>query len=150
MIDFELVVLGPPVHEGEVFFVDLLPLHEEGKMAGSVPRFGDQGETAGLSVEAVDDGNLAAIRDFEGEQAAEVIPHRGRAARFARMHQEMRRLVDDEELGRFIDEVDNPAGFQAAEVSRRRVRTANFAGGKSASHDPGHLLLVWASSREAS
>ena len=47
---------------------------------------GDEGDTAGLAVETVDDGNLAAVGELEGEEVFQSVPECGWAAGHLGVH----------------------------------------------------------------
>src|SRR3954468_9460514 len=90
--------IRPTPDEGEIFLRDLLPLHEQTKPPGRRGILRDQDQAAGFTIEPIDDGNLAAIRDLKGEQLLQFAPERARVRRFRGMNEEKRRLVDDDEV----------------------------------------------------
>lgn len=88
----------PAPDDREIFFSDPLFLHEQAKTArgGSVLR--DQHQAAGLTIEPVDDGNLSAVRDLKSEELFQFAPERAGRAWLGRMHEQERRLFDDDEI----------------------------------------------------
>lgn len=105
-VDGEVVFGGPAPDEGEVFFLDAGALHEHAEMAGGRFGFGDKGEAAGFAIEAVDDGDLAAIGQFEREEVAEEMPEGGDVGGFTGVDLEERGFVDDDPVGGLGDDFE--------------------------------------------
>jgi hypothetical protein len=106
LIDFEVIDLRPTLDDGGIKFLDLLPGHEPTEFAGSLCVLGDQHESAGFTVEPVDERDLASVLDFEGEQIAELQPECTRTVRFRRVHEEVWGLVHDQEVGFFVNDLE--------------------------------------------
>ena len=104
-VDGKLIGGGPARNEGEVLLRDAATLHESAKMAGRRLRFCNQDEAAGLAVEAIDDRDLAAVGDLEGEEVAQEMPQGGGIRGLAGMDLEERGLVDDDPLAGLGDDV---------------------------------------------
>lgn len=95
------------VHDAEVGFFDVARGHGGGEKTGGGGVFGDENQPAGFAVEPVDDGNLAAIGDFKGEELSETVPQGERVVGTGRgggMNEEMRRFIDDDPIGRFVED----------------------------------------------
>ena len=103
-VDCELIGARPALHKRQVLLRDAPPLHEHAEMPGGSLRLRDEDETAGLAVEPVDDGNLAAVCEFERKQVAEQMPHGGGIRGLAGMDLKERRLVHDDPLGGLRDD----------------------------------------------
>ena len=67
-VDGESILRGPAPDEREVFLRDPATLHEHAEMPRGGVRFRDEHQAAGLAVEAIDDRDLAAVRELEGQQ----------------------------------------------------------------------------------
>ena len=78
--------------------------HRDAEGAGGGGMFGDEGDAAGLAVEAVDDGNLAAVGEFEGEEVFEPVPEGGRSARHLGVDLEGGRFVHDHVILGFLED----------------------------------------------
>ena len=61
------VPLRPAMHDGEIFLLDEPAFHCEAEAPCGRGVFRDQNKTARLAIEPVDDRNLPAIDEFEGE-----------------------------------------------------------------------------------
>lgn len=85
-------------------FGDLPPLHGETELAGGAGVFGDEHSAAGLAVESIDDGNLAAIGDFVGEKAAQAVPEGFHAAGGAGVDFEWGGFVHNDVVFRLIED----------------------------------------------
>jgi hypothetical protein len=105
-VDGEVVRGGPAPDEGEVLFLDAGALHEHAEVAGGGLGFGDEGEAAGFAIEAVDDGDLAAVGELEGEEVTEEMPEGGGVGGFAGVNLEEGGLVDDDPVGGLGDDVE--------------------------------------------
>ena len=66
--------LRPAVHDGEIFLLDMTTLHREAEASRGRGIFRDQDKAAGLAIEPVDDRNLPAVDQLEGEQLAQARP----------------------------------------------------------------------------
>ena len=73
-IDYCRLPFRPAPNNGEIFFVNALLLHQQPESPGGRGRFGDEHEPAGFAVQPVDDRDLSAVCDFEGQQFAELFP----------------------------------------------------------------------------
>ncbi len=67
------------------------------KISGGIPVFGDEHQSAGFAVKASDNGDLAAVGDFKGEQLAELMPQRHGSIRLSRMDEQMSGFIEDQE-----------------------------------------------------
>jgi len=105
-VDGELVGGGPSPDEGEVLLCDSATLHEHAEMTGGGLGLGDEDEAAGLAVETINDGDLAAVGEFEGEEVAEEMPHGGGVGGLAGMDLEEGWLVDDDPVGGLCDDIE--------------------------------------------
>ena len=119
-VDGKFIGRGPAPDDGGVLLGDAAALHEEAEMAGGSPGFGNEDETAGLAVEAVDDGDLAAVCELEGEEMAKEMPHGEGIGRLAGMDLEERGLVEDDPGGGFgedVEAVGDERGLHGGELS---------------------------------
>ena len=91
--------IRPTPNDREIFFRDPLFLHEQPKTASGGCVFRDKHQSARFAVEAVHDGNLASVRDLEGEQLFQLAPERQGVVRFARMNEKERRLFHHDAIG---------------------------------------------------
>jgi len=91
------------VNDGEIFLLDMTTLHCQPKASRGSGIFRDQDKAAGFAIEPVDNGNLPAIDQLEGEQLAQGGPKRRCAVGFGRMNEEEGRLVDYEVIFRLGD-----------------------------------------------
>src|SRR5205085_5818952 len=66
--------IRPSPNDREIFFVQTPLLHEQSESSRGGRSFRDQYQTARLAIEAIDDRDLAAIRNFEREQLAQLLP----------------------------------------------------------------------------
>ena len=61
-VDVEVIRAGQPQTRARYCLCDLAALHEHAETAGGEVGFRDQDEATGFAVQAVDDGDLAAVR----------------------------------------------------------------------------------------
>ena len=93
--------------------------------------FGHEGEAAGFAIEPIDQRDLPAIGQFEGEQPAQAVPECEAAVRFARVRLDERRLLDDDPVGGFVDDVDGTRNrkldpvLDRPRIGRRRMTMTN-------------------------
>jgi len=99
----------PAPHDREIFLLEPVLLHEQPKFSGRGRSFGHEHKPARFPVETVDDGDLAAVGYFEGEQLAQFIPQGGLAIRPGRMDEEERRLVYDDVVLCLVNNREIPA-----------------------------------------
>jgi hypothetical protein len=104
LIDREGVGGWGTVDEGEVFFVDLAPLHGEREATGCFGVFGDEHEAGGFAVEAIDDGEAGVVGDVVGEEILDAVEESGRVIGFAGVDEEMGGFIDDDVVGGFVDD----------------------------------------------
>ena len=71
----------------QILLLQTTPLHQEPKSARDVKSLGNQDQTAGLTIEAVYNGDLAPRGDFEREEFPQLLPQSSRAVRFRRVNQ---------------------------------------------------------------
>ena len=95
-IESFLIPFGPAVNERGVGLVDFAFLHRHAEEAGEFVIFRDEYDATGLAIEAVDEGDLAAVGDFIREEITEPMPERGRAVGSARMDLQRRGFIDDD------------------------------------------------------
>jgi hypothetical protein len=88
----------PAPNDREIFFGDALLLHQQAK----TPRRGrvlrHEYQPACFPVESIDDRNLSAIRDLEGEQMFQFAPECARSGWFGGMNEQEWWLLDDDEI----------------------------------------------------
>ncbi|MEK0446659.1 MAG: hypothetical protein RLZZ399_1980 [Verrucomicrobiota bacterium] len=89
-----VVIGGPPPNERNVAFLNAMGLHLPAEGAGTGPGFGDEGESTGLTVQSGDDGDLATVHPFVGEEIAQVMPERGAIGGLARVGRHLGGFVD--------------------------------------------------------
>jgi hypothetical protein len=104
LIDGEGVLLGVCPDEGEVFFMNLPPLHGEREAAGGFGIFGDEDEAGRFAVEAIDDGEAGAVGDVVGEEFLEAVEEGGRVIGIAGVDEEVRGFCHDDVIGGFVDD----------------------------------------------
>ena len=105
-INCSLVPIRPAPNDGEIFFFQSLFLHQETEFSRDGGRFRDKHESARLAIEPIHNRNLAAIRDLEGEQFAQLFPQSRLSIRFRRVHKKIGRLVDDKVIVGLVDNRD--------------------------------------------
>lgn len=105
-IDRTCFPFRPARDNRQIFFSDPLLLHEQTETSRRRPALCHQHEPARFAIEPVDDRNLAAICNLEGQELLQFAPQRPRAAWFRRMHQQERRLFDDDEVFGFRDDAE--------------------------------------------
>ena len=98
--------LGPTPDDGQIFFLYLSPLHQQPESARDIGFLRHQDQAAGLAVEAIHNGYLAAGSNFEREKPAQFLPQRSRTIRFRGMNQEKRRFIDDSIIVSFINDFE--------------------------------------------
>ena len=103
-IESFLIPFGPAVNERSVGLVDFAFLHRHAEETGEFVIFRDEHDATGFTVEAVDEGDLAAVGEFIREEITKPMPERGRAVRIARMDLKRRRLIDDDVAIRLVDD----------------------------------------------
>lgn len=96
--------IRPAPDDREIFFHETLLLHEKTEMPGGPRRFGHEHHSARFAIQAIDDRDLPAVRELEGEQTFQLAPERPHAVWFRRVNKEKRRLVHDEILIGFGDD----------------------------------------------
>src|SRR4051812_22952166 len=84
-IDGPLRLRGPAPRDGEVLLVDAPQLHLHGKVPRGRVILRHEGEPAGLAIEAIDDGDLAAASELEGKESAQLMPERAGVGGLARV-----------------------------------------------------------------
>ena len=109
-VNGEFIGGGPAPDDGGILLGDAAALHEHGKVAGGGAVFCNEDEAAGLAVETIDDGDLAAVDELESEEVAEEVPHGGFVGGLAGMDLEEGRLVDDDPIRRFGDDIEARGG----------------------------------------
>lgn len=97
-----LFPIGPAPNDREIFFPQRVPLHQQSKRSCCHRGFRNQHQPACLAIKSVDDGDLSATGDLEGEQFAQLFPQGGCAVRLGRMDQKKRGLIDDDIIIGFI------------------------------------------------
>ena len=105
-VDFKLVARWPAPDDREVFFSKGALLHFHVQHARGGVRLGHEREAAGFAIEAVDQRDLSAIRELEGEQFAQSVPERCAAIWLARMRLDEWRLIDDDPFVGLVDDAD--------------------------------------------
>jgi len=105
-VNGEFIGGGPAPDDGGILLGDAAALHKHGKVAGGGAVFCNEDEAAGLAVEAIDDGDLAAVGEFEGEEIAQEMPHGEGIGGLAGMDLEERGLVEDDPGGGFGEDVE--------------------------------------------
>jgi len=98
--------LGPTPDNGEIFLRDPLLLHEQTKASRRRRIFRDENEPAGFAIESIYDGDLATIRDLVGEELFQFSPKGPSVGGFRRMNEQKRRLIDDNEIVGFRDDLE--------------------------------------------
>src|SRR3954468_18228940 len=106
-IDGSRFPVGPTPDDGEIFLPDLLLLHEQTETSRRRGIFCDQNKTAGFTIEPVNDGYLAAVGELKGEQLFQFAPERARVRWLCGMHEEKRRLVDNDNVLAFRDDPES-------------------------------------------
>jgi len=91
--------------------VDLSACHGFTEAACGVGGGGDEDDSAGFAVEAVDDGELAAVAQFVGAEVFEVVEEGAGSAGFAGVDEEVSGFVEDEEVIAFVEDAQR-GGFQ--------------------------------------
>lgn len=97
-VDRARLPFRPTPRDRQIFLRDPLLLHEQTETPGSSRVLCHQDQPARLAIQPVHDGNLPAVRDFEREKLFELAPKRPHAPRFRRMHEQKRRLIDNDEI----------------------------------------------------
>ena len=103
-IEHLLFPLRPAVNECDVGLVNFTILHCHAEEAGEFVILRDEHDAAGLAVEAVDDGNLAAVSDLIRQEIAETMPESGRAIRITGVDLQRSRFVDDDVAVGLVDD----------------------------------------------
>jgi hypothetical protein len=103
---------GPAEDNGGVSFADAMLSNHEAQLPGCFGRFPDQNEAAGFAVEAVDQGDLGAVNDFESQQTPQFIPEGVRSSRPGWVNEEICGFVNDQKPVIFVDDGRaDPAGW---------------------------------------
>lgn len=105
-IDAKIVHDGNSIYQSEVAFLDFPVLHRHGGTPRGGRVFCDEHETARFPVEPVDQRNLAAIGNFIAKQILQRIPECAWTAWFGWVHEQARRFVDGNQVGRFTDDLE--------------------------------------------
>ena len=63
-----IVPLRPSPNNREVFLRDPMFLHQQSEAARGCGIFRNENKSAGFAIQAIDDGDLAAVRDFKSEK----------------------------------------------------------------------------------
>lgn len=103
-VDARPLPFRPAPNDGEIFFRDALVLHEQSETPGARGILRDEDQATRLAIEAIDDRDLAAIGDLEREQLFQFAPERSHVSGLGRMHEQERRLVDDDPVGALGDD----------------------------------------------
>ena len=90
--------IRPTPNDCEIFFVKTLFLHEQSKTSRGGRRFRDENESTGFAIQPVHNRNLAAVRNFEREELAQLLPKSDPLIRFSRMNEQEGRFVDDDKI----------------------------------------------------
>lgn len=90
------------VNDGEVFFLDCPALEDSSQFTGGFRGLGDEHDPAGFAVEPVD----KAWRDIRSEMRAHATDQAGVAVGLGRMTNQARRLVDHQQVGVFVQDVE--------------------------------------------
>src|SRR5581483_5373347 len=97
---------GPAPDNGQIFLLQLSPLHQQPESARNGGFLRHQNEAAGFAIEPIHYGYLAAGSNFEREESAQFLPQSSHAIRFRGMNQEKRRFIDDSVIVGFIDDCE--------------------------------------------
>ncbi len=116
-IDSFAIPPRPAPDDGEIFFLQLLLLHQESKPARGGRGFRDEDETARFAVQPVNDRDLATICDLEGEEVPEFAPQGAGTVRLRGMNEQERRFVDDDVFVGLIDNGEIGAAICATGIA---------------------------------
>ena len=133
-VDFERVI-RPAADDGQVGLPDFSLLHGHGSGAGGTGVFCHEDDAAGFAVEAVDERDLAAVRELVAQEIAEPVPERPRAVRLGGMHEQPGRLVRGKKIRRLPEDLElfliriHNAAMVAANMIHLRNVTRTYSSG---------------------
>ncbi len=94
------------LNEGEIGLADPALLHGDGCRSSGGGVFCHQNDATGFAVQAVDEGDLPGVRNFESKEVAQAVPQGPWAARLARVDEEARRFFNRNQIGCFTDDAE--------------------------------------------